>query len=158
MNRKIFIVFITVLVLTAITGGIFAYLNLKTSFFHGTVTNFGPLKLGGDMPLGPGSYTLAPPMHIPPARFHIEVAQKDLGCVFEYCIPEGEKIAALGGWLQGENTQQPEIKEIFGLSENKDVTTVVVVGDKDARIVGIYPNKNIDDVPSILEIHHDLWR
>jgi len=132
------------------------YLFLNQSLLYGGVRTFGPLKLGGNIPMGPGDYTFAPQVKIPPSRFYISVVQKNLWCVFEECNPEGANIESLGGWLQGENTDQPEIQEIFGLENNPGISSIIVVGNQEEKIVGIYPNKNIGDVSNVLNIHSKL--
>jgi len=132
--------------------------SLNRSLFYGGVIKFGTIALGGEMIGGPGSDTFAPQLIIPPSKkFYIEVVQENLWCVFEECSPEGQIVAILGGWLQGENTEQPAIENDYNLYENEKVKSIVVVGDKTGRIVGIYPNKTIDDLLTILEIHHNLW-
>ena len=127
------------------------------SLLHGGVLKFGPLALGGESPVGPGAATFAPELYIPSSRFYIGVAQKDFWCVFEECSPLGARVAALGGWLQGEDTDHWTTAEDFGLEKYAGVTSVAVVGNKDGKIVGIYPNKTMDDVGSILRIHRTLW-
>lgn len=131
------------------------YFYKYPSLLHGGVREFGSLMLGRDYAGGEGSYTFAPTRYIPNSRFYITVVQKDLWCVFEYCSPEGIKIKSLGGWLQGENTDQPTIWSEYGLETNPSVESVIVVADKNNKLVGIYPNKKIDDIPAILKVH---WR
>ena len=46
---------------------------------------------------------------------------------------------------------------VMVLRENEKVKSLVIVGDKNGIIVGIYPNKDINDLLSILQIHKDLW-
>lgn len=140
-----------------IMSGIFTLRGFPISFFHGGVLRFGPLTLGGESPIGPGSTTFAPELSIPPSRFYIGVAEKDVWCVFEECSPLGGKIAARGGWLQGEDTDHWTTAEDFGLKGRTDVASVVVVGNKEGRLVGIYPDKTMDNLASILAIHRSLW-
>lgn len=157
MRRKIFQFWGIALIAIIITWAFIAYLYFNPYVLHGGVREFGSLQLGGDVPLGPGDYTFAPEMQIPQSKFYINIAQKGLWCVFEECSPEGEKIAALGGWLQSEDTtDEPEIMEIFGLDDNVDITSIIVVGNREARIVGIYPGKRIEDLPSVLRMHQDI--
>lgn len=157
MRRKIYLLSIIALSAIIIAGVVLVYSFFSNPYVrYGGVKKFGHLELGGRIPMGPGDYTLAPPPQIPPSQFYIDIAQKGLWCVFEECSPEGKKIAAMGGWLQGEDTRQPEIREIFGLEENKDVASVVIVGNHEARITGIYHGKGVDDLPLILRIHPNI--
>jgi len=155
MHRKFFVLCIaSVLGIVGVAVSIYFYFNY--SLLYGGVRTFGPLKMGADTPIGPGSYTFFPPKEIPKSHFYISVVQKGLWCVFEECSPEGLRIEALGGWLQGENTKQPEIRDIFGLEENTKVSSIIVVSDQNAKIIGIYPNKTTNDLANILKIHSKL--
>ncbi len=156
MKTKFLILFL-IFILFAVVESMIIF-NLNSSLLHGGVRKFGTMTLGGEMIGGPGGYTFAPELTVPYSKkFYIEVVQKNLWCTFGGCSPRGQIVAILGGWLQGENTEQPAIENDYNLYENEKVKSIVVVGDKDGRIVGIYPNKNIDDLLSILEIHHNLW-
>lgn len=157
MNRKILLFLIIVFVAFA-TGGFIKHFHLNRSLLHGGVIRFGHLTLGGEAPIGPGSATFAPELYIPPSKFYIGLAQENLWCVFEECSPLGGKVAALGGWLQSENTKQPTVADDFGLSENPLVASVIVVGDETGKIIGIYPKKNITNLSSLLHIHRNLWQ
>ena len=132
--------------------------TVPASLWHGGVAVFGSLSLGGESPLGPGAATFAPELHIPPSRFYIGIAQKGIWCVFEECGLIGSTVAALGGWLQSEDAMQPTVAEDFGLSENQRVASVIIVGDKKGKIVGIYPNKGVDDLSFVLRVHRDLLK
>lgn len=143
---------IGMITLVSVTG----YYFRNPSLLNGGVRAFGSLKLGGENPGGLGSYTFAPERHIPVSKFYITVVQKDFSCVFSYCAPEGDKIQSAGGWLQGEDTDQPTIRDIFGLEENPEVASIVVVADHNDKMVGIYPGKTISDLSMILKIHSRL--
>lgn len=122
----------------------------------GGVRTFGPLKLGEEIPFGQGAYAHAPPSEIPPSRFYINIAKNDLWCTFEECAPEGARIEKLGGWLQGEDADQPEIQELFGFEEHPTLSSIVVVADKNEKIVGIYPEKDTRDIGDIMRRHSTL--
>ena len=145
-----------ILAAVAVAGPLVLYMSSHPSLLIWSVKKFGPLKLGDDVPVGPGAYTFVPPPVIPTSRFYVSVVQKDLWCVFEECCPGCARIKELGGWLQGEDTDQPVIGEIFGLRDNTKVKSIIVIGNQDAKIVGIYPNKNIDDLFAVLKLHSDL--
>ena len=155
---KFFLATISIVAVVFIMIEVIIVFNLNRSLFYGGVIRFGPMALGGEMIGGPGSDTFAPQLIIPSSKnFYIEVVQENLWCVFEECSSEGQVVYILNGWLQGENIEQPTIKNDYGLRENEKVKSLVIVGDKYGRIVGIYPNKTIDDLLSILQIHHNLW-
>ena len=156
MSQNLFLLIIIAILIIVL--GISKYLNLNTSILRGGVIEFGGFSLGGKMPLGEGATTFAPELHIPPSKFYLGIVQKSIWCALEDCGVIGNKVAALGGWLQGENANQPEIKEDFGLNDHVDVSSIVIVGNKHSVIVGIYPDKTMDDVAEIMEIHRDLWQ
>ena len=89
--------------------------------------------------------------------FYIIFTNEEGFCVFEDCIPEGKIIEAQGGWLQGQISKgQTEVQSDFGLDTNPKVKSVVVVGNKDAKIVGIYPNRGSKDILSIIQFYGDI--
>jgi hypothetical protein len=116
------------------------------------------MTIGGEMQGGPGTSTFAPQRIIPvDKKFYIQVIQDNLWCIFEECSREGKVVDVLGGWLQGENTRQPTIAHSYFLYDNKKVDSLIIVGDKNGIIVGIYPNKKIEDLLFVLKVHSDLW-
>lgn len=133
------------------------FMALPVSLLHGGVTTFGSLSLGKESPIGPGAMTFAPELQIPPSRFYIGVAQENKWCVFDECAPLGARIAAVGGWLQGEDAKQWATIEDFGLKENPHISSVVVVANRKGDLVGIYPNRDMDDLNDLLQVHRTLW-
>jgi len=117
----------------------------------------GQLKIGGEMPGGPGWSTFAPYMEIPISKFYVSVAEPDTWCINENCNLNGELIQTMGGWLEVVYTGVT-IDELFGLDmeENRTVKSIVLIGDQDGKLAGIYPNGDLDDVISILKLHPDL--
>jgi len=117
-----------------------------------------PIRIGGSMPSGPGGSTFGPILNIPNNRkFYVDVAQRDFWCSNESCGLAGSIVQTMGGWIEVENINQPAVVEgAFGLNlpENKNIKSVVIVGDKNGKIVGIYLNKDYKDVLSILEKNH----
>lgn len=155
MKIKFLVLFLIIIVVAVIESVII--FDLNSSLFYGGVRKFGPLMLGGDAPIRADSSTFAPQLNIPSSKFYIGVAQKNLWCTFENCSPHGKVVAILGGWLQSDDTDHPTTKDDYGVGYDTTVKSIVVVGDKYGRIVGIYPNKTIDDLLYILKIHKNLW-
>ena len=83
--------------------------------------------------------------------------QKDVGwCQVGNCGMSGALVECMGGWFAGEVVAPSE--EMFGLTK-KEVDagkSIVVVADKSQKIVGIYPNYTIQQVPYILKNHRDF--
>lgn len=121
-----------------------------------SVKKFGQLVLGDDHPLGYGYVTFYPENNIPQSHFYITVVEKDLWCVFEGCSLEGAHTRMMGGWLQGQDTDNSQIADEIGLEKNSDVSSLVIVANGENRIVGLYPNNGLGDVAAILRLHPDL--
>lgn len=90
-------------------------------------------------------------------NFYVYIVQKDIGwCVAENCGMSGALVECVGGWLASEIVIPPW--EEYGLSKD-DVDagkSIVVVADKNQKVVGIYPDYTIQNVPYILKNHRDL--
>jgi hypothetical protein len=125
------------------------------------VAEFGPLRIGGRAPIGPGEPTSYPYKFAPRSRFYVLVVQKNLPtmCVDEECGKHGLLVRARGGWITGDD--QAETIEAVGLSENGVLAngdSIVVLADAKARIVGIYPGLKSDDIKKVLELHPQLTK
>jgi len=123
------------------------------------VEKFGNLKLGGKTISGEGDGTLAPYMEIPASKFYVTIVQDDHWCIIEDCGLDGALIQTMVGWLQMEKTTvYPDAQEEAGLNlpENKNIKSIVLIGDQNSKIAGIYPSRGLDDVIPILKLHPDL--
>lgn len=120
------------------------------------VNKFEHLVLGGEMPLRPGDMTFAPYKKIPPSKFYVNIASvatKAPWCIQGDCSSGGAYVETMGGWLQMENSPQA-ISEIFNLNlENNNIKSLVIVGDQNAKIVGIFPNRGLQDLIPILKLY-----
>lgn len=119
-----------------------------------SVNSFGPLKIGGVSPIQPGDPTAYPHKVTPRAKFYVLIVERGLPtmCTFDDCGPEGALVAQLGGWVTGD--AQNETIHLAGLDQTEVKAgrqSIVVVSDKTTRIVGIYPNSRMRDLPAILE-------
>lgn len=113
----------------------------------------GPLRLGGPSPVQPGDPTAYPHKTTPKAKVYVLVVAKGLPtmCTFEDCGEEGKLVEALGGWITGDT--QNETIALAGLDEIEvkgGRQSLIVVSDKSARIIGIFPNQKMNDLPRIL--------
>lgn len=123
------------------------------------VTEFGPLKVGKRAPFGPGDPTSHPYKFIPVSNFYIYVVARKLStmCVFDDCGVNGDVVERMGGWLTGD--EQAESAEMVGLDQSKVLSgedSMIVVADKNVRIIGIYPNHKMIDLLTILKRHPEL--
>lgn len=126
--------------------------------FNRELLGLGPLKIGGDIPLDPKPEEIQMPRDILHAiKFYVNVVQSKFGCTLKYCNIEAAIIDTLGGWLEAEETRVT-IDELVGLDleENKNVKSIVIIGDQKGKIVGIFPNKTLNDVIPILKFYPKL--
>ncbi|MGK5090417.1 hypothetical protein WDW89_00215 [Deltaproteobacteria bacterium TL4] len=122
---------------------------------RGKIKEFGPLKLGEPALERPGDSTSYPYKNVPRSKFYIYVVEKGLPtmCVFDDCGTHGEVVECLGGWLSGDDRE--EVSDEVGL-DGSNATSIIVVADQDSKIVGIYPNYTMQNIPEILKRHVDL--
>lgn len=126
---------------------------LATGAYAQSVASVGPLRLGGRSPVQPGDPTAYPQKTTPRANFYVLVIEKGLPtmCTFEDCGEAGKLVEALGGWVTGD--AQSETIGLADLDEIKvrsGTQSLVVVANKSARIIGLYPNQRLTDLPRIL--------
>lgn len=124
-----------------------------------SVSRFGPLVVGGTMPSGAGALTFSPYYTIPTSTFYVNLVEDDLWCVQDSCGVEGAFIQTMGGWLQADRLGQGGwVEEVYGFDsqEKKQSKSIVVIGDRTGKIVGIYPGKKKEDIVSILGLHPGL--
>lgn len=129
--------------------------NKTISYFN--IKSFGNLMWGSETISGPGDYTFAPYLKIPQAKFYVTIIQNEHWCSNEDCGLDGAIIQTLGGWLQIESLQgYPDLTDEVGFDfpDDQGIKSIVIVSDKDGKIVGIYLNKTYKDVLSILKKNH----
>jgi hypothetical protein len=124
-----------------------------------SVTNFGPLKLGGVSPYKAGDSTSYPTIKIPNAEFYVYVVAKDIPvmCAARSCGIFSDLVVRMGGWITGDD--QPEHCLAVGLEEEEvwqGKSSVVVIANRNSRIIGIYPNSKTQNLPEILRRHPEL--
>ena len=107
--------------------------------------------------MNPGDMAIEPYKQIPESQFYVYAMQKDLPpCAYEDCGMSGALVACMGGWVS--NAWKQDAPE-FGLNElevEAGKASVVIVADKDSKIVGIYPHRTTHNIPSILKNHPEL--
>ncbi len=158
---RIFFIFFLAIVIIAVILFLLNYEPLP----EGSVRKFnrdydlipGSIKIGGKMPYGPGGSTFGPILEIPSdQKFYVDVVQQDLWCSNESCGLDGAIIQTLGGWIEVYDIDQIEMEAMFGLDlpENKEVKSIVIIGNVSGRVVGIYPNKTYENTLDILKKNH----
>ncbi len=121
----------------------------------GLPNEIGEFKVGDDAPFKPGEEIQESFKKIPPSKFYMYLWSPniDYGCVYEECGKNGEVVASLRGWLQGTGTTYSELVPLVNSSK---VESLILVADKDSKVVGVYPNKDMPDILNILAKHKDL--
>lgn len=142
-----------------LSGLVVAIIHAYASNALMSVSRFGPLVVGGVMPSGAGASTFAPYYTIPTSTFYVNLVEDDLWCVQDSCGVEGAFIQTMGGWLQADRLGQGGwVEEVYGFDsqEKKQIKSIVVIGDRTGKIVGIYPGKKKEDIASILRLYSGL--
>ena len=129
-------------------------------FFPLSVGSFGPLKLGDHTPVTADVVFEYEPFYDLEYKFYIYAVEKNMGlCALGDCGMSGVLVECLGGWLSGEGVNGDGETTDYGL-EGEDVETgkssIIIVADKNKKIIGIYPNYRIKNIPFILKKHRDL--
>lgn len=154
-------VLISLIAMTGLTALVLRHRSLISAPPR-SVNEFGPLKLGALLPWGPGDRTIyAPPDHIIPAStFYIFIAQRDLWCISDGCGLDAAQVETMGGFLEVRDIEMPGEKGAeFGFDDNrirKKYDSVTIIGDQNAKMVGIYPNQDIHDLIPLLKQHPDV--
>ena len=118
-----------------------------------SLISLGEFHLGCPATLKPGNKLLHGYKRIPPSRFYVEIWHKDIHfrCILDECGPAGETVASLRGWLQGYGMEDSG----YGLPwpNFSEIKSLVLISDRDLKIVGIYPNVGINNLEAILRQH-----
>lgn len=118
-----------------------------------SVDEFGPFRVGERSPYGEGANAPLDNKDISKSEFYVFVQRRSLFlCEFEDCsVAEGRIVACMGGWLSGDGELQSATDHGFNdhdLAQGK--ASLVVLADKESKIIGIYPNHTETDILEIL--------
>lgn len=108
----------------------------------------------------PGTKTVwAPPYDVIPedSNFFVYSLGDEAMCIQSDCGLGGVFIECLGGWISGDkgvgDISDYGLREA-GIDINKK--KIIIISDKDGKIVGIYPGASIRNLPYIMRRHRDL--
>lgn len=149
---KIIIVVVSFVILFELYLSFFSYSH--------SVKSFGPLKLGDHTPVTADVVVEYEPLYDLKYKFYIYAIEQHMGfCALGDCGMSGILVDCLGGWLSGQGINGDGGATDYGLSE-KDVgsgkSSMIIVADQDKKIVGIYPNSRVRNIPYILKKHENL--
>lgn len=122
----------------------------QEKYFLKNVQNFGPLYIGGKAPTG---IVLHPDTIPHDVQFYIYYHRMGFGmCNNEDCAPlEGQVVKCMNGWLAG--SDQHEGSHEVGLDHDlvrQGIASMVVVSDRNEKIIGIFPYHTESDIIPIL--------
>lgn len=122
-----------------------------------SVEHFYTLRVGGDTPykIQTEAKDFDGPIHFAGAKFYVYFIQKDIGwCQVGNCGMSGALVECLGGWMSSEVATG--YSDGLGLTKDEVVAgkSVVIIAGKNQKIIGIYPDYTIKNIPYILSKNH----
>lgn len=81
-------------------------------------------------------------------------------CALEDCGMSGTFVSCMGGWLSADGLSGDGGANDYGLVEEEVVegkSSIILVADKDKKIIGIYPNYRVQNIPYILKNYRDVF-
>lgn len=123
------------------------------------VQQYRTITLGMQAAQGAGTPTIwAPPYRtVPESRFYVYAIGDEHMCIGSDCGAGGYFVECLGGWLAGEKIITEEFD--YGLRDagvDMKKQTIITVANNDGKIVGIYPDARIRNLPYIMRNHRNL--
>ncbi len=153
-KSKIIIATISLILIFVIVGSVFLFLKYPFG-----VKRYKTVSLGMPAAEKAGDSTgWAPPDdYVSKSRFYVYALGDENMCIGGGCGIGGYFVDCLGGWISG----YKDIGDVddYGLRDagmdiNKE--KIITIADKNAKIVGIYPEASIRNLPYIMRKHQDL--
>ncbi len=91
-------------------------------------------------------------------KFYVLLLDKNQSFPKKYLGDFPKIIKKIDGLIELTNSSSPLFIEIFGSNndKNKRIFSVVIITDKNAKIVGIYLNKKLSNLVAVLQLHPNL--
>lgn len=123
------------------------------------VKQYKTIKLGMEAAQSAGTSTYwAPPDDVvPESDFYVYSIGDEGMCIGSSCGLGGYFVECLGGYLAGEKIRTEEFD--YGLRDagvDMEKLKIITVADKKGKIVGIYPDARIRNLPYIMRNHRNL--
>ncbi len=133
---------------------------IRNNYTYG-VKKYKTIYLGMDSVEKPGDKTgWAPPDDIVPEdiKFLVYSLNDENSCMGWGCGMGGYFVECLGGWISGFHTDAGEVYDYGMVDEGINIfkEKYVTVADKNGKVVGIYPDAGIKNIPYIMRNHKDL--
>ena len=148
-----------VIIVSVIIVGFLFFIYFFFFSFH-SVKSFGPFKLGDQAPVVSENVPEYAFLYTLKYKFYIYAMEKNMGyCALNDCGMSGTFVDCTGGWLSADGIRGDAGATDYGLKE-EDVengkSSMIIIADENKKIVGIYPNYTIQNVPYILKNHRNL--
>lgn len=91
-------------------------------------------------------------------KFYILIIDREGLFPKKYFWVTVEVIEKIGGFIEVADANNEIITKIFGSdnNQNKKISSVVIITNREGKIVGAYNNKKLSDLIDILQLHPDL--
>ena len=145
--RKFLPLVLVILIIVATSVAYFVK-NYEPKLNHPTI------KVGNSLPINANEQ-----QKISKHKFYILLVDRKDAFLKKYSWALEEVInEKLGGLIERADSSATIFTEIFGLNneKNKKIFSVVIVTDKNAKIIGVYPNKKLHELVDVLQLHPDL--
>ncbi len=150
---KIAVSFCTIIILSLVY---FYFFSIPRS-----VKSFGPLKLGDQAPIVSENVPEYNFLYSLKYKFYIYAIEKGMSyCVLGDCGMSGVFVDCIGGWLSADGLSGDGGANDYGLVEEEVVegkSSIILVADKNKKIIGIYPNYRVQNIPYILKNYRDVF-
>lgn len=136
------------IIISVIFGTFYVIKNAEIKFKHPVI------KIGAVLPVGGDELE-----KISKYKFYILLMDKENTFPKKYSWGLEEIITEkIGGLIERADSSNPLFSEIFGLhrDKNKRIFSMILITDRNARIVGIYPNKKLSELVDVLQLHPHL--
>ncbi|MDO8660074.1 MAG: hypothetical protein Q7K54_05790 [Candidatus Parcubacteria bacterium] len=126
--------------------------------FPRSVKSFGPLNVGDQAPIVSENVVEYEYLYTLKYKFYIYAVEKDMSyCALADCGMSGVLVSCMGGWLSADNPNGGAGD--YGLKDREvevGKSSIIVVADKNKKILGIYPNYKIQNIPYILKNYRNV--
>ena len=126
-----------------------------------SVKSFGPLKLGNQAPIVSENVVEYDFLYTLTYKFYIYAMEKNMSyCALGDCGMSGIFVDCMGGWLSADGLSGEGGANDYGLVEEEVAngkSSIIVVADKNKKIIGIYPNYKIQNIPYILKNYRNMF-
>ena len=126
-----------------------------------SVKSFGPFKLGDQAPIVSENVPEYEFIYSLKYKFYIYAMEKNMSyCALEDCGMSGTFVSCMGGWLSADGLSGDGGANDYGLVEEEVVegkSSIILVADKDKKIIGIYQNYRVQNILYILKNYRDVF-